>query len=232
MVDPFENKVVLITGGYQGIGRSVAEEFLKYKTRVAIFDKEKVDLVGVLSGVGDVTNKDQVGQFLKQIEDTFGPVNILINNVGLGRVKRFFATSEEDFETVFGVNLKGPFFLTQKVATKMKEDDSILFITSIHATNPSLDPTYDSSKAALNNLVLNLALELAPKGIRVNAIAPGHIDTRSKEPRVQEDVPLGQKAGLPGQIAQAVLFLSDLQKASYITGAILPVTAGLHIPKP
>jgi len=228
----FKDQVVLITGGYQGIGRAVAEKFLEKEARVAIFDKEPTDLDSALSGVGDIQDSAQVENFLSQVEEKFGEVNILINNVGLGLVKRFFETTNSDFDKVFGVNLKGPFFLTQKVASKMTEGDSILFITSIHAESPSGDPTYDASKAAINNLVLNLSLELSQKGVRVNAIAPGHIDTKNNEPRVQPDVPLGGKAGTPEEIAKAVLFLSNPEKAGYITGAILPVTAGLHIPRP
>ncbi len=81
------------------------------------------------------------------------------------------------------------------------------------------------------SLVANLALELAPKGIRVNAVAPGHIDVEAQEePREQGDVPLGKKAGLPRDVASACLFLSDNEKARYITGVILPVAGGLHIP--
>lgn len=231
MNDPFEDKVILITGGYQGIGAAVSEEFLKYKTRVAIFDKEKVDLPGVLSGTGDITDTNQINKFLDEVETTFGRVNILINNVGLGVVKHFFETTEADFDKVFNTNFKGPFFLTQRLAAQMKAGDSITFITSIHASNPSLDPTYDTSKAAINNLVINLALEFAPAGVRVNAIAPGHIDTKNTQPREAEDVPLGKKAGLPTDVAQAVLFLSDPIKAAYINGSILNVTGGLHIPK-
>lgn len=231
-MNSFQDNVVLITGGYQGIGKACAEKFLNSGARVAVFDKEETQLPDVMSGVGDIADKDSVNKFLDQVENSFGRVNVLINNVGFGFAKHFFDTKEEDFDKVFDVNLRGPFFLTQRIAKNMESSDSILFITSIHATNPSLDPTYDGSKAAINNLVMNLALELAPRGVRVNAIAPGHIDTKNETPRQQDDVPLGKKAGTPENIADAALFLSDSEKANYITGAILPVTAGLHIPKP
>jgi NAD(P)-dependent dehydrogenase (short-subunit alcohol dehydrogenase family) len=117
------------------------------------------------------------------------------------------------------------------VAKKMGEGDSILFITSIHAEVPSLDPTYDGSKASINNLILNLSLELASRGVRVNGIAPGHVDTLNPVPRVAGDVPLGQTAATPKEIANAAVFLSNNNEAKYITGVILPVTGGLHIPK-
>ncbi len=230
-MNEFKDKIVLITGGYQGIGRAVAQEFLEKEARVAIFDKVKVEMPGVLSGIGDIADGSAVDKFLAEVESKLGRVNILINNVGLGVVKKFPQTTPEDFDKVFGINLKGPFFLTQKVAAGMAEGDSITFITSIHATNPSLDPTYDGTKAAINNLVANLSLELAPKAVRVNGVAPGHIDTVNEQPRHQEDVPLGKKAGKSVDIARAVLFLSHPVKARYITGSILPVTGGLHIPK-
>ncbi len=230
-MENFKDKVVFITGGYQGIGRACAEKFLSSGARVAIFDKEPTEITGVLSGTGDITDSASVNQFVEEVESKLGNVNVLINNVGFGYAKHFFETSEADFDQVFAVNLRGSFFLTQKVAKKMKEGDSILFNTSIHATNPSLDPTYDGSKAAINNLVMNLALELSPQGVRVNAVAPGHIDTKNEMPRDQEDVPLGKKAGKPENIAEAALFLSDPEKSSYTTGVILQVTAGLHIPK-
>lgn len=228
----FKDKVVLITGGYQGIGRATAEKFLVAGARVAVFDKERLDLPGVLSGEGDIADFEEVERFVATVEQDLGKINVLVNNVGFGFAKHFFDTTPQDFDQVFAVNLKGPFFLTQRVAKNMKNGDSITFITSIHATNPSLDPTYDGSKAAINNLVLNLSLELASQGVRVNAIAPGHIDTKNKNPRDAEDVPLTKKAGTPENIADAALFLSDSEKASYITGAIFPVTGGLHTPKP
>jgi len=146
-------------------------------------------------------------------------------------VKKFAETSESDFDLVLSTNFRGPFFLTQKAVKEMKEGSSIIFISSIHAGYPSLDATYDASKAAINSLVVNLALDFASRGIRVNAIAPGHIDVKTKRgPRAQSDVPLGKKAGFSHDIAEACLFLADSEKARYITGLVLPVTGGLHIP--
>jgi len=238
----FEDKVVLVSGAGKGIGRQIALAFAKEGAKVALFarDNKKVEEVekeikriggAVLASTLDITKINQIDDYLQSVESKFGKIDILINNVGIGVVKKFFNTTAADFDLVLSTNLKGPFFLTQKVAREMGEGSSIIFITSIHAEHPSLDPTYDASKAAINSLVANLALELAPKKIRVNAISPGHIDVETKkEPRQQSDVPLGKKAGLPQDVVNACLFLADNEKARYITGVVLPVTGGLHIP--
>jgi len=239
----FRDKLVLVSGAGEGIGKEIATSFAKEGANIAFFDKrrEKVnevkkelDLLGVkvIAEVIDITRIEQLEFFIKTIENKIGITDILINNVGIGLVKKFYATNQKDFDLVLSTNLKGPFFLTQKVTEKMKNGSSVIFVTSIHAKYPSLDPTYDASKAAINSLVLNLALELAKKGIRVNAIAPGHIDTKDgKNPRYQEDVPLGKMAGVSADIAQSCLYLADPIKAKYVTGIILPVTGGLHIPR-
>ncbi|OGY23503.1 MAG: hypothetical protein A2172_04820 [Candidatus Woykebacteria bacterium RBG_13_40_15] len=240
----FKNKNILISGAGKGIGKEIAIAFAKSGADVVFFDKDKEKVTEVLeeikkihtgkkllAEVFDITRINKIDSFLKKVKAEIGNIDILVNNVGVGLVRKFPHTKEADFDFVFSTGLKGPFFLTQKVTEKMREGGNVIFITSIHAKHPSLDPTYDSSKAAINNLVMNLALELAKRKIRVNAIAPGHIDVEAeKKPRRQGDVPLGKKAGLPQDIANACLFLADHKKARYIIGAVLPVTGGLHIP--
>lgn len=242
MNDEFKNKVVLVSGAGKGIGRQIALVFAREEAKIAFFarDRQRVEEVEkeikksggrVLASAFDITKIGQIDEYLRDVKSKFGKIDVLVNNIGVGLVKRFSETTESDFDLVFSTNLKGPFFLTQKVASEMKEGSNIIFITSIHAEHPSLDPTYDASKAAVNSLVANLALGLAAKGIRVNAIAPGHIDVETKgKPRQQSDVLLGRKAGLPQDVANACLFLADNEKARYITGVVLPVTGGLHIP--
>ena len=254
MRNSFENKTVLVSGAGKGIGKQIALTFAREGTAVAFFarDIERVNKVDqeikriggkVFASTCDITNTEHVGEFLQNVKLKLGKIDILINNVGVGLVKNFFQTSEADFDLVFSTNLKGPFFLTQKVAREMKSGSSIIFITSIHAEHPSLDPTYDGSKAAINSLVANLALELAPQGIRVNAVAPGAVMTPGVEDMMvqrlamvpgisREDllmafktrVPLN-RTGEPDDIAKVVLFLSS-NAANYMTGSIVVVDGG------
>lgn len=238
----FKGKIVLISGGAKGIGKEIALSFAKNGAKIAVFDKDPNSLLNLqkeltdlgvenITTVVDISDFKTLNKFLTQIKQKFGRIDILINNAGFGLAKKIQETSFEDFDSVISTNLKGSLFLTQMSLPMIRDGGSIIFITSIHASNPSLDPTYDGSKAAINSLVLNLALALSPRKIRVNAIAPGHIDTSgAKQPRKQKDMPLFKRAGLPKDIAEAALFLADNEKARIITGVILPVTGGLHIP--
>ncbi len=241
MEKDYLNQVVLVSGA-GGIGKSILLAFGQKGAKVAFFDKDPNQLreardllnkqkIQNFAAELDITDVDKLEFFLADVKKKLGPVNVLINNVGLGLVKKFLQTQPNDLERVWKTNFAGSFFLTQKIVKDMNKGGNIIFITSIHAKHPSLDPSYDSSKAAVSSLVANLSLELAKREIRVNAIAPGHIDIKTQNfPREQEDVPLFKKAGLPEDIAKACLFLADNNQARYITGAILPVTGGLHIP--
>ncbi len=242
-MNSFQNKTVLISGAGKGIGRAITLAFAKEGANIAIFDKnpdfikaikKELDSLEVKSvtQVFDISNQMAIESFLKVVQIDLGKIDTLVNNAGFGMVKKFTQTTESDFDEVISTNFKGAFFLTQQTLPLINKDGNIIFITSIHAEHPSLDPVYDASKSAINNLVLNLSLGLAKDNIRVNAIAPGHIDVsiRRGKPRRQEDVPLTKKAGFPDDIAEACLFLADNLRARYITGVILPVTGGLHIP--
>lgn len=236
------NKVVLISGAGKGIGRACALAFAEQGAKVALFARDEKTLQQVKKAIQkynvpyviqsvDINQSIAVEHFVKTVVKELGKIDILINNAGLGLVKKFETTSEEEYETVMSTNFKGSFFLTQRCMRYFQKNANIIFVSSIHSEHPSLDPIYDASKAAINNLVLNLALSFAPKNIRVNAVVPGHIDVQTiLKPRSQKDVPLGKKAGLPNDVANACLFLADNEKARYITGVLLPITGGLHIP--
>lgn len=235
-------KVIIVTGAAHGIGKAICLEFAKIGESLVILDMDSKALsiihkeletfgINVLSRSVDITNLPDVEKVIEEVKDKYGRIDILINNVGIGSSKRFLDTTPDDLERVTATNIKGPLFLTQQAVTLMMKGANIIFISSIFANFPSLDVSYDLTKAAINHLVTNLSLQLAQKEIRVNGIAPGHIDTKTKNsPRIQIDVPLFQKAGLPEDIAKACLFLTNNESARYITGVILPVTGGLHIP--
>lgn len=240
----FNGKIIIITGGASGIGKAICLEFAKVGGIPIILDKDQNALftlqeelktlnLNFFSKVIDLTNLQEIKLVVEEVKQRYGKVDILINNVGIGSAKRFFDTKTEDFDLVIATNIKGPLFLTQEVVSLMEPGANIVFISSIFATQPSLDLCYDLTKAAINHLVTDLALQLAHKEIRVNGIAPGHIDTKTTTtPRVQSDVPLFGKAGLPADVAKACLFLTNNDSAGYITGAMLPVTGGLHLPVP
>ncbi len=237
-----QDKVILITGASKGIGKACALLFAQQGAKVALFARDKKDLSQVekelktfgnshLVEMLDINDHSSVKTFLKKIHRQLGSIDVLINNAGFGLVKKFDTTSDKDFDDVMNTNFKAAFFTTQMALPLLSKNANIIFISSIHSEHPSLDPIYDASKAALNNLMMNLSLQLAPQGIRVNTVVPGHIDVTSPQtPRAQTDVPLGKLAGLPIDVAKACLFLADNQQSSYITGTILPVTGGLHIP--
>lgn len=238
----FKNKVVVVSGAGEGIGKNIVLSFARKDSKVVFFDKNKQAVdelkrelsqypIQFQAEVLNISNIKKVNDLIEKIWRMFGQIDILINNVGIGAQVRFFDITPSLLELVWKTSYRGPFFLTQKVVEKMNEGGNILFISSIHAEHPSLDPAYDGTKAAINSLIANLALQLSQRKIRVNGIAPGHIDTKTAgEPMKKPDVPLFKKAGLPKDIAQACLFLADNQKAGYITGIILPVSGGLHLP--
>ncbi len=238
----YQDKVVVITGASKGIGKACALTFAEQGAKVALFAKEKKEIDQVQKELKKLTNNylvetldvnDQkaVKKFLEKVTKQFGKIDVLINNAGFGLVRRFHNTTEKDFDAVMNTNFKAAFFLTQMTIPLLNKDANIIFISSIHSEHPSLDPAYDASKTALNNLMLNLTLTLAPRGVRVNTLTPGHIDVKDPEnPRIQTDVPLGKTAGVPLDVAKACLFIADNNLARYITGIILPITGGLHIP--
>lgn len=238
----FQNKVVVVSGAGRGIGRTIALSFAAQGAKLALFDKDselcddleqelsKLDIPHMVSNF-DINETEKLSQFIEQVKTELGQIDVLINNVGYGVGRRFKETSPSDYQSVMNTNFGGAFMLTKIVEPAMNDGANIIFISSIHAIQPSLDPVYDASKAAINNLVLNLAISLSQRNIRVNAITPGHIDVSGVEdPRFQSDVFLGKKAGLPEDVANACLFLADNIQARYITGVILPVSGGIHIP--
>ncbi|MCH7641539.1 SDR family oxidoreductase, partial [Patescibacteria group bacterium] len=154
----------------------------------------------------------------------------LVNNVGVNAEGGILDTTNQGALRVFNTNLIGPFFLTQRVAKEMVERKirgSILFTSSVHGKITQLRPAYTATKAALEMLVCDIALELAEYGIRVNAVAPGAIAIRGEKDKATRHVPLGYR-GVPQDIANAMVFLAS-EKGSYITGQTLTVDGGFSL---
>ncbi|HEY3544835.1 MAG TPA: SDR family oxidoreductase, partial [Propionicimonas sp.] len=241
----------LITGGDSGIGRAVAIAFAREGADVAInhLPEEEPDAAETLSWVqeagrkgfsipGDLTEADTCRRVVEEAAAALGGLDILVNNAGF-HFSRDDAGSignlrPELVERVVRTNLLAPLWLCQAALDHLQEGSCIINTSSIQAYAPSgklLD--YAATKAAINNLTVNLAEELGPRGIRVNAVAPGPIwtplqpATRDSEEveKFGSDTPLG-RAGQPAELAPAFVFLASPADAGYVSGTILGVTGG------
>ncbi|MFB0506653.1 MAG: SDR family NAD(P)-dependent oxidoreductase [Thermodesulfobacteriota bacterium] len=242
-----ERRVALVTGAGRGIGKAIALAFAGEKAHVVINDicpKDELEkLAGDISALGvqsmaiqaDVTQSDQVKEMIGQIEENFGRLDILVNNAGIIRRGTIETVTEEDWDQVIRVNLKGTFNCSKAVVAIMKRQrmGKIINVSSVAGKTGDITsaPGYGPSKAAIDALTKTLARELAPYGINVNAVAPHAIETEmsaqwSEEKRksIIEAIPL-KRLGTPEDVAQAVLFLAS-DNANFITGEILDVNGG------
>jgi len=236
-------KSALITGAARGIGLATAKRFLADGWHVALLDIDGATLGPAVAALNqpertlalicDVAAPDQVEAAVAQVEQRFGALHALVNNAGHAVFKPALETSLGEFRRTLDVNLTGPFLMTKAAVPLMPKGAAIVNITSISGLRASaLRIAYGTSKAALAHLTQQLALELAVRGIRVNAVAPGPVDTAMAKAvhsaAIRADyhdaIPLG-RYGLEEEIAEAVFFLSA-ERASYITGQILAVDGG------
>src|ERR1700760_4850138 len=244
MIDQLK-KVALVTGAARGIGLAVAKRFLADGWRVALLDIERELLHGAVKALSapddtlalhcDVADAAAVKDALEAVQRRFGRLDALVNNAGVAVFASVLETSDEDWSRILAVNLTGPFLCTKAAAPLMREHGggAIVNITSISAVRAStLRSAYGTSKAGLAHLTKQLAVELASSGIRVNAVAPGPVDTDMAKavhtPEIRADyhdaIPLN-RYGLEEELAEAIFFLSS-DRASYITGQVLAVDGG------
>jgi NAD(P)-dependent dehydrogenase (short-subunit alcohol dehydrogenase family) len=237
-------KVALVTGAARGIGLATAKRFLAEGWRVALLDIDAATLQAAVDSLAkpestltlvcDVSDARQVAAGMDSIAQGFGRLDALVNNAGVAVFAAVMDTSAEDWSRVLAVNLTGPFLCTKAAVALMREHGgTIVNITSISAVRAStLRSAYGTSKAGLAHLTKQLAVELASSGIRVNAVAPGPVDTAMAKavhtPEIRADyhdaIPLN-RYGLEEELAEAIFFLSS-ERASYITGQVLAVDGG------
>lgn len=242
---PAPQKVALVTGAARGIGLATAKRFLAEGWRVALLDIDRETLRSAVAGIGDsdqtlvlecdVSDAREVAAAIDKLARRFGRLDALINNAGVAVFASVLETSDEDWSRILAVNLCGPFLCTKAAVPLMREHGggAIVNITSISAVRAStLRSAYGTSKAGLAHLTKQLAVELASLGIRVNAVAPGPVDTamakavHTAEIRADyhDAIPLN-RYGLEDELAEAIFFLSS-ERSSYITGQVLAVDGG------
>ena len=250
-----KGKVVIITGAGSGIGRETAILFAKHGAKVVITDidekagKETADeIIKVLKEDPDcegdafftkldISNREQIRQVVQEVINRYGEIDVLINNAGIIQDDLITKMTEEEWDNVINIDLKGPFNVSQAVADDMIKhgNGEIINVSSIVGIYGNIGQVnYAAAKAGLIGMTKTLAKELGKKGIRVNAVAPGFIHTpmTAKVPEkvlemMKEKTPL-KRLGEPRDVAYTLLFLAS-DEGNFINGAVIPVDGGLLI---
>jgi NAD(P)-dependent dehydrogenase (short-subunit alcohol dehydrogenase family) len=248
-------KVALVTGSSRGIGKAVALKLAQEGAIVVInynAHREQADDVvqtikqmgtDALALQGDMSDVSQIERVVAQAVETYGRLDILVSNAGVEFFKDLEDTTPEDFDRVFATNTRGQFFVIQQAAKRMQSGGRIVCTASISAMKPFVGHAlYSASKAAVITIAQNLAIELGPRGITINAVAPGGTQTdmasetaqkyaipglnMSMEAMVKSMVSLG-RLGTVEEIADVIVFLVT-DEARWITGQVIVVDGGTH----
>jgi 3-oxoacyl-[acyl-carrier protein] reductase len=237
----FSNQIVLVTGAGHGIGRAVAERFAREGARVVVNDlaaqraNEVAQAIGGVGMAADVSDRGRVDAMFDRIRDELGPIDVLVNNAGDIYAARHFLDGDEAWwDHLIDVNLKGAYLCSHRAAQVMARRGRgvILHMSSGGATRAHRgNVAYDASKGGIEAMTRAMALDLAPYGVRVNAVVPGLIRTYdiSEEAAAERGkvVPMG-RLGSPEDLAGPTVFLAS-EDARYITGACLVVDGGVLV---
>ncbi|HVU54128.1 MAG TPA: glucose 1-dehydrogenase [Puia sp.] len=242
------NKVAIVTGGGGGIGFAIAKTFVQHEIRTIIIGRDQGKLKAACEQLGplchalcqDLNDLSSLPSLIKKIIDKHGRIDILVNNAGIHQKKDLTEVTDEEFQRVLYTNVSAIFSLSREVVRYMEEAGSgvIINISSMAAQYgiPKVI-AYTASKSAIEGMTRAMAVELSPKGIRINCIAPGFIATDMSEKALNGDTERKQKIlsrtpmgrlGDPADIGDAALFLA-LEGAKYLTGVVLPVDGGNSI---
>jgi len=242
-----ERKVVLVTGGSRGIGKEVAEVYADNGYDVVInYVSDKTDVEGLKKefeekGVkcllvkGDVSKADDVQNMVEEAINEFGKIDVLVNNAGITRDTLLMRMSEEDFDKVIEINLKGTYLVTKAVTKYMmkKRQGSIINLASVVGVVGNAGQcNYSASKAGIIGFTKSVAKELASRNIRANAVAPGFIATDmtsvlsdSVKENINAQIPL-KRMGTAKEVAEVIYFLGS-DKSSYVTGQVINIDGGM-----
>lgn len=236
-------KTVIVTGSSRGIGRAIAYAFANAGHNVVLngrkeISEEQLSELSHFGGeihtcIGDISDPDFASRLIKETKDKFGSVDVLINNAGITRDNLLLRMTEEEFDQTIDINLKGTFYTTKaasKYMLKQKSGCIINLASVVGQVGNAGQANYAASKAGIIGFTKSVARELAPRGITVNAIAPGFVDSDMTDvlsDKVKEtiltQIPL-KRLGQPEEVAETALFLSN-QK--YITGQVINVDGGM-----
>jgi NAD(P)-dependent dehydrogenase (short-subunit alcohol dehydrogenase family) len=248
---PLEGKVALVTGGSRGIGAGIAIVLARYGADVAVnYARSRERAKAVCESIqalgrraqpvmADVTSGEAVTQMVAEVENSLGPVTILVNNAGHNPARNILDIGEMDWDWVLDLNLKAYYRCARAVLPGMLErkDGRIINITSISGQRGGLscDVDYSAAKAGIMGFTRSLARWAAPRGVLVNAVAPGYIETEHLRETINperlarrlEQIPL-ERLGTPEEIGEVVAFLAG-PGGNYIVGEVITVNGGIHI---